>query len=122
MRKNYYFCRLNNCIIGERNLEKYIVNPVLVRMKESARGSIYQSIVAMGFRSRIINDQIKQELQEKMADIPISNDESEGVNFDQLTISREFDRLPKPTFIAMKEISDGKLKFDLPPQIEEDAE
>ncbi len=117
---NYYFCILNKCIIGETDLEKYIVDPVLVRMKESARGSIYQSIVAMGYRSRIINDQIKQELQEKMADIPISNDESEGVNFDQLTISREFDKLPKPTFIAMKEISDEKLKFDLPPSTEED--
>ncbi len=95
-------------------MEKYIVNPVLVRMKESARGSIYQSIVAMGFRSRIINDQIKAELQEKMADIPISNDESEGVNYDQLTISKEFDKLPKPTFIAMKEISDEKLRFEMP--------
>ena len=101
------------------NLEKYIVNPVLVRMKESARGSIYQSIVAMGFRSRIINDQIKQELQEKMADIPISNDESEGVNYDQLSISKEFDKLPKPTFIAMKEISEEKLKFEMPVIIDE---
>ena len=100
-------------------MEKYIVNPVLVRMKESARGSIYQSIVAMGFRSRIINDQIKQELQEKMADIPISNDESEGVNYDQLSISKEFDKLPKPTFIAMKEISEEKLKFEMPVIIDE---
>lgn len=95
-------------------MEKYIINPVIVRMKESAKGSIYQSIVAMGFRARQINDQIKAELQERMADIPVSNDESEGVNFDQLTISREFDRLPKPSFIAMKEIYDEKLKFILP--------
>lgn len=95
-------------------MEKYVINPIIVRMKESAKGSIYQSIVAMGFRSRQINDQIKMELNERMADIVISTDETEGVNFDQISISREFDRLPKPTFLAMKEIFDEKLHFTLP--------
>ena len=95
-------------------MEKYVINPIIVRMKESAKGSIYQSIVAMGFRSRQINDQIKMELNERMADIVISTDETEGVNFDQISISRAFDRLPKPTFLAMKEIFDEKLHFTLP--------
>lgn len=95
-------------------MEKYVVNPILIRMKESAKGSIYQSIVAMGFRARQINDNIKQELNLRMADIIPTQDESEGVNYDQISISREFDRLPKPTFLAMKEIEDGKLRFELP--------
>ena len=43
-------------------MSTYIVNPVEVRMKESAKGSIYQSIVAMGIRARQINDQIKIQL------------------------------------------------------------
>lgn len=95
-------------------MEKYVINPIIVRMKESAKGSIYQSIVAMGFRSRQINDQIKMELNSRMADVIITGDESEGANFDQISISREFDRLPKPTFLAMKEIFDEKLHFTLP--------
>ncbi len=95
-------------------LAKYVVNPVKVRMKESSKGSIYQSIVAMGFRSRQINDYIKQELNERMADIVPTPDDSDTVNFDQISISREFDRIPKPTFLAMKEIFDEKLKFVLP--------
>lgn len=95
-------------------MEKYVVNPVVIRMQESAKGSIYQSIVAMGFRARQINDDIKSELNLKMADIIPTNDESEGDNQDLITISKEFDRLPKPTFIAMKEISDGKLTFEIP--------
>jgi DNA-directed RNA polymerase subunit K/omega len=33
------------------------------------------------------------------------------MNFDQLAISREFDRIPKPTFLALEEMLDGKLKF-----------
>ncbi|MBM2814710.1 MAG: polymerase Rpb6 [Ignavibacteria bacterium] len=95
-------------------MEKFIVNPVQVRMDESEKGSIYQSIIAMGFRARQINDQIKMEINERLADVITTNDETEGTNFDQIAISREFDRLAKPTYMAMKEISDGKLTFILP--------
>ena len=92
----------------------YIVNPVEVRMVESAKGSIYQSIVAMGFRSRQINDQIKYQLSRRMEHVENDADESEGPNYDKLAISREFDVLPKPTFQSMKEISTGQLTYRLP--------
>lgn len=94
-------------------MEKYIINPIVVRVRESERGSIYQSIVAMGFRARQINDNIKRELNERMIDIIPTNDESEGINYDQLSISKEFDKLPKPTFLAMREIYEGKLKYGM---------
>jgi hypothetical protein len=92
-------------------MEKYIVNPVQVRMKETKKGSVYQAIVAMGFRSRQINDDIKMELNSRMADVIPVGDESDVINHDQLNISREFDRIPKPTFLAMKETFEDKLKF-----------
>jgi len=95
-------------------MEKYVVNPVVIRMQESAKGSIYQSIVAMGFRSRQINDDIKNEINARISDLQPSSDEAEGTNEDIVAISREFDKLPKPTFIAMKEIKDGSLRFELP--------
>lgn len=82
-------------------------------MQESEKGTVYQSIIAMGFRARQINDDIKRELTSRMADV-ITTDETEGANFDQIHISREFDRIPKPTFLAMKEVKDGKLKWELP--------
>ncbi len=91
-----------------------IVNPVEVKMKESARGSLYESIVAMGLRARQVNDQIKTQLQAKMADIITDGDETEGTNFDQLAISREFDSVPKPTFIAMREMFDDSLEYNIP--------
>lgn len=105
---------MSNPIIRYQNLETYIVNPVQVRMQESSKGSIYQSIVAMGIRSRQINDYIKDELSNRMADIiPSSTDEAEEVNYDQINISKEFEKLPKPTFIAMREIFDGKLTYNM---------
>ena len=91
-----------------------IVNPVEVKMKESARGSLYESIVAMGLRARQVNDQIKTQLQGKMADIITDSDETEGTNFDQLAVSREFDMVPKPTFIAMREMFDDNLEYSIP--------
>lgn len=90
-------------------MSTYIVNPVEVRMEESSKGSIYRSIVAMGMRSRQINDQIKTQLTERMADVIVDTDEAEGPNYDQIAISREFDLIPKPTFLAMKEMVDGQI-------------
>ena len=86
-----------------------IVNPVKVRMEESAKGSIYKSIIAMGLRSRQINDQIRVQITERLADVIVDTDEAEGPNADQIAISKEFDLLPKPTFLAMKEMVSGQI-------------
>jgi len=96
-------------------MAKYIVDPVLVKAKESQKGSIYQSIVAMGIRARQVNDDIRYELRTKMQDIVPISDEIEEANPDQLSISKEFEKLPKATFIAMKEVYDNKLTFSYSP-------
>jgi DNA-directed RNA polymerase subunit K/omega len=93
-------------------MSSYIVNPIKVRMHESDKGMIYRSIVAMGFRARQINDDIRNEINIRLADVIDTNDTTDGANFDQIAISREFDKMPKPTFIAMKEIMDAKLIYD----------
>ncbi len=90
-------------------MSTYIVNPVKVRMEESAKGSIYKSIIAMGLRSRQINDQIRVQITERLADVIVDTDEAEGPNADQIAISKEFDLLPKPTFLAMKEMVSGQI-------------
>jgi len=91
---------------------KKTVNPILVRMKETEKGVLYQSIVAMGQRARQINDQLKQELQIRLADVATSYD-TEEANFDQINISREFDKIPKPTILAMIEMYEGKLEYEI---------
>ena len=95
-------------------MDNYKLNPILVRMKESEKGIIYQSIVAMGKRSRQINDYFKMELQEKLSSIIVNTSDTDATNFDQIRISKEFDNRRKPTFIAMKEIYEDKLRFILP--------
>ncbi len=83
-------------------------------MQESDKGLIYQSIVALGFRARQINDDLKNEINMRLADVVDNVDSNESVNFDQIAISREFDKMPKPTFIAMKELIENKLKYEIP--------
>jgi ribonucleotide reductase alpha subunit len=99
-------------------MAKYIVNPILLRMKESERGSIYQSIVALGMRSRQINDQIKSEFQMRAKDYISNLEESEEAQKELFEISRDFDIIPKPNFIAMKELMEEKMRFVLPNQTE----
>ena len=95
-------------------MAKYIVNPVEVRMVESEKRSIYQSIVAMGVRSRQINADMKREIVELMEDIVPTSDDNEIANADQVLISKRFEIMPKPSFIAMKEIFEGDLDYVIP--------
>lgn len=89
-------------------------------MKESEKGVVYRSIVAMGMRARQVNDQIRLEIQDRMSDIIIDTSETENTtNYDQIAISKEFDVIPKPTFFAMQEILDDKLHFTIPDLVEE---
>ena len=99
-------------------MSTYIVNPVEVRMEESRKGSIYQSIVAMGMRARQVNDQIKTQIIERLADVIEDSEEVDGPNEDQIAISKEFDVIPKPTFIAMHEMVGGKIEVRHPDVID----
>lgn len=92
-------------------LKDYIVNPVAVRIQASEKGSIYEAITAMGMRARQINDDIKMQLQARMQHIDPLEDETEYGNYDQMQISKEFDKIPKPTFLSMKEMFEKKLLF-----------
>ena len=93
-------------------MSKYLVNPIQVKMKESKKGSIYESIVAMGFRARQINDDMRYEWRLKMQDIMQSNEENDSINPDQTEISMSFERYPKATFLAMHEMFSDKLTFN----------
>ncbi len=95
-------------------MAKYIVNPILLRMKESAKGSVYQSIVALGIRARQINDQIRSEFQMRAKDYISNLEESEEAQKELYEISKDFDVIPKPNFIAMKELMEEKLRFFIP--------
>lgn len=102
-------------------MDTYSINPIVVRTKESEKGTVYQSIVALGMRAREINEQIRQEIHARLADVIIDSD-TEVTNYDQIAVSKEFDHLLKPTFFAMKEILNDKLTMELVKPEDEESE
>ncbi len=101
-------------------MSTYIVNPVEVRMRETERGTLYPAIVAMGMRANELAIYIRQKLEERIADL-IGDSESDGdlyasrrLQEEQLRIALEFERIPKPTFLAMKERLEEQLTYQIP--------
>ncbi len=111
-------------------MSTYIINPAEVRMKEDERGTLYPAIVCMGMRANELAMQIRQKLEERIADL-IGEAAEDGDAYamaarrlqeEQLRIALEFEQIPKPTFLAMKERYEGKLEYRIPETQEPSAE
>jgi DNA-directed RNA polymerase subunit K/omega len=88
------------------------IRPVDLKQATGDATSIYEAIVIMSRRARQINDELKDHLHRRLETVASqTDDDAEITNYDQLEISREFDRFPKPTFLALDEMLDGEIEF-----------
>ena len=80
---------------------------------EEKVGSIYEAIVIMGKRAEQINSEIRTELPNKLEEFAVRATSLEEVfeNREQIEISKYYEKLPKPTSIAIKEWLDGEIYF-----------
>ncbi len=78
---------------------------------EEKVGSIYEAIVIMGKRAEQINAEIRTELHGKLDEFAVHNATLEEVfeNREQIEISKHYEKLPKPTSIAIKEWLDDSI-------------
>jgi DNA-directed RNA polymerase subunit K/omega len=85
-------------------------------------GNIYESVVIMGKRANQIGVEIKQDLSKKLAEFASSNDSLEEVfeNREQIEISRYYEKLPKPTLLAIQEFEDNEIFFRNPQKEKEE--
>ena len=76
-------------------------------------GNIYKTVVILSKRADQINQEIKEELHQKIQEFQTTNDTLEEVfeNREQIEISKYYERLPKPVLIATKEFQDGKIYY-----------
>ena len=74
-------------------------------------GNIYESVVIISKRSNQIAQEIKQDLDKKLAEFASYNDSLEEVfeNREQIEISRYYEKLPKSTLLATQEFIEGKV-------------
>ena len=68
-------------------------------------GNIYETVIVVSRRSNQISVEMKQELNKKLEEFASYSDNLEEVfeNREQIEISKFYERLPKPTLIALQE-------------------
>jgi DNA-directed RNA polymerase subunit K/omega len=87
-----------------------------LRELDKATDNIYESIVIMAKRANQISNNVKEELQQKLSEFASSNDNLEEVfeNREQIEISKHYEKMPKPSLIAVEEFLEGKVYYRNP--------
>lgn len=100
-----------------KNVEAELTTKTYNRDKiEALTNNLYEAIAIMGKRAEQINGEMKTELIEKLDEFASHSDSLEEVfeNREQIEVSRFYERLPKPTAIAIKEWLDGNIYYRKP--------
>jgi len=92
------------------------------KIEEVGGVSIYEAIAIMAKRANQISVEIKEELKNKLEDFASVTDNLEEVheNREQIEVSRYYERLPKPSLMAIDEFKKGKIYFRKPDKNQEE--
>ena len=73
--------------------------------------NIFKAVSVMAKRSAQINENMKEELMEKLEEFALTQDQLDEVfeNQEQIAVSRFYESLPKPWAIAMKELLNDEI-------------
>ncbi len=84
-------------------------------------GNLYESIAVISKRSNQISQEMKEELSNKLQEFASHTDNLEEIfeNREQIEISRFYERLPKPTAIALQEFLEDKIYYRNPAKEEQ---
>jgi DNA-directed RNA polymerase subunit K/omega len=79
-------------------------------------GNIYETVIVVARRANQISVEMKQELNKKLEEFASYSDNLEEVfeNREQIEISKFYERLPKPTLIALQELEERKIFYRNP--------
>lgn len=83
---------------------------------EKGTDNLYESLAIIAKRANHISQDIREELHNKLSEFGGSTDTLDEVfeNREQIEISKFYERLPKPTLIALNEFLDNKIYFRNP--------
>jgi DNA-directed RNA polymerase subunit K/omega len=87
-----------------------------LRNLETQTANIYETISVLSKRANQISVNVKEELNAKLSEFATSGDNLEEIfeNREQIEISRHYERMPKPTLVAINEYLEGKVYFRNP--------
>ena len=83
-------------------------------------GNVYMSVSVISKRANQISVKLKEELNSKLAEFATTVDNLEEVfeNREQIEISKYYERMPKPTNLAIEEFLEGKVYLRNPEEEE----
>jgi len=83
-------------------------------------GNIYESLHVIGNRAKQISSTLKEELNHKLSEFASTVDNLEEVfeNKEQIEISKFYERMPKPSSLAIEEFLEGKVHYRFPEEEE----
>tara|TARA_R110000868_G_scaffold13901_6_gene64955 strand:+ start:787 stop:1107 length:321 start_codon:yes stop_codon:yes gene_type:complete len=92
-----------NPSIVTRDIEKF----------SRSTGNVYKSLAIVSKRARQISSSVKEELSGKLAEFASTVDNLEEIfeNREQIEISKFYERMPKPTAVAVEEFLEDKILF-----------
>lgn len=90
-----------------------------VNRLDKETGNIYESIYILGKRANQISVEIKEEVNERMEEFAVSGENIEEIyeNREQIEMSKQFERMPKPTAIAIEEMLEGRIVYRRPEEM-----
>lgn len=83
---------------------------------DSKTGNVYESVTVLSKRANQISLEMKEELSKKLSEFTSHIDNLEEIfeNREQIEVSKFYERLPKPTAIAIQEFMENKVYFRKP--------
>lgn len=87
-----------------------------IRDFDKETSNIYETVAIISKRANQISIEMKEELDQKIQEFSTSQDNLEEIfeNREQIEIARFYERLPKPTLIAVQEFANGRTYYRNP--------
>ena len=82
-----------------------------VTQLDKETGNVYEIVSILGKRANQIAVQVKEELGAKLDEFAVSGENLEEVyeNREQIEVSKHYERMPKPSAMAIQELEEGRL-------------
>jgi DNA-directed RNA polymerase subunit K/omega len=87
-----------------------------IRRFDAQTGNIYEAVAIMSKRANQISTELKEELTSKLQEFGSNNDNLEEIfeNREQIEVSKFYEKLPKPSLIAVQEFLEDKIYYRNP--------
>lgn len=87
-----------------------------LRLLDEQSGNIYESISVISKRANQISMRLREEINQKLQEFNSINDNLEEVfeNREQIEMSKQYERMPKPSLMALKEFMNDQVYYRRP--------